>query len=386
MTSDARFSACIVAAGSGSRAGGGLPKQFRPVAERPLLAWTVEAFTRHARCAEVVIAVASGMQARAAEAIGADAARVRFVEGGASRTASVRATVEAATAPVVLVHDAARPFVSPAIIDGVLAALETADGAAPVIPVSDALALSGPRLEPRPRDGLVRIQTPQGFHRNALLRCFETAPGDFPDETALAAAAGLAVTGSPGEDRNFKITYPEDFTRAESLLMPADTPAALIPVAGSGYDVHRLIPGDGMHLCGVFIPGDYALEGHSDADAGLHAVTDAVLGAAGEGDIGQHFPPSDERWRGAASDQFLLHALSLAREAGVTITHVDVTLICERPKIGPHREAMRERLAALLALPLRRVNVKATTTEGLGFTGRREGLAAEAVVAGTVRA
>jgi len=386
MTSGPRFSACIVAAGSGTRAGGGLPKQFRPLAGRPMLAWTVEAFLRHPRCAEIVIALAAGMENAARDALGSLADHVRFTRGGETRTQSVRATVLASEEANVLVHDAARPFVSREVIDGVLDALARADGAAPVLPIADALASGPDRLEPRARDGLMRIQTPQGFARDALLRAFDAAPGEYPDETALAAAAGLHVTGSTGEERNFKITYPEDFERAESLLMTPEAALPFIPVAGSGYDVHRLVPGGGMHLCGVFLPGELALKGHSDADAGLHALTDAVLGAAGEGDIGQHFPPSDERWKGAASDQFLRHAVELARTAGVTITHADVTLICERPKIGPHREALRSRVSELLGLPLARVNVKATTTEGLGFTGRREGLAAHAVVAGLMKA
>ncbi len=381
-----QFSACIVAAGAGSRAGGGLPKQFRAIAGKPMIGWAVEAFASHPDCAEIVIAVAAGMETAARAALGEMQRPVRFVTGGETRTASVRAAVQAAEGPLVLVHDAARPFVSRAVIDGVLGALERADGAAPVLPVADALAMGPETLEPRPRDGLVRIQTPQGFARKALLDAFACAPGDYPDETALAAAAGCRVIGSTGEERNFKVTYPEDFERAESLLMTSQTPLATpLPVAGSGFDVHRLIPGEGMHLCGVFIPGEYALEGHSDADAGLHAVTDAVLGACGRGDIGQHFPPTGVRWKGAASDAFLVHALELAREAGVEIVHVDVTIICERPKVGPHREAMRDRICEIMGLAPAWVNVKATTTEKLGFTGRKEGLAAQAVVSGLFR-
>ncbi|PWE17199.1 bifunctional 2-C-methyl-D-erythritol 4-phosphate cytidylyltransferase/2-C-methyl-D-erythritol 2,4-cyclodiphosphate synthase [Marinicauda salina] len=379
------FSACIVAAGRGERAGGGTPKQYRALGAKPLLAWSLEAFAAHPGCAEVVVAVAPGDAERVAGIAAGLERPVRTVEGGATRTASVAACVDTATADAVLIHDAARPFLSARLIDRLLAALETAPGAAPALPVADALARRDDQgVEPVSREGLVRIQTPQAFRTEAIRAAFAAAGPDaaFPDEVSLARAHGLDVTLVDGEEDNFKITWPEDFMRAEKLLPQG---AGGTPVTGFGYDVHRLAAGDGVTLCGVRIDCPFRLVGHSDADAGLHAVTDAVLGAAGRGDIGEHFPPSDARWKDAPSDRFLRHALDLAAEAGVSIVHADVTLICERPKIGPHRTAMRARLAELLGLPEARVNVKATTTEGLGFTGRGEGLAAQAVVTGIAR-
>lgn len=381
------FSACIVAAGRGERAGGGVPKQLRPVAGAPVLAWSVRRFAAHPSCREVLVAVSPGGEPAARAALGAEADGVVFVQGGETRTASVRNAVQAATGALVLVHDAARPLVSARIIDDLLQALETADGAAPALALSDALvrdAASG--VEPVDRSGLWRMQTPQAFHADALRAAFAAAGADalYPDEVSLARARGLDVALIPGDEANFKITWPEDFERAEHLLHPAAPRGdGAMTVSGSGYDVHRLAPGDGVHLCGVFIDCPLTLIGHSDADAGLHAVTDALLGAAGLGDIGDHFPPTDERWRGADSARFLEHAVTIAAQAGAVPVHCDVTLICERPKIGPHKSAMRARVAALLKLDARRVNIKATTTERLGFTGRGEGLAAEAVV--TVR-
>lgn len=375
------FSACIVAAGSGTRAGSAIPKQFTIVAGKPLLRWSAEAFARHPMCAEVLIAIPTGERERAEAALAGIEATL--VEGGATRTLSVRRCVEAATQARVLVHDAARPALSATFIDRLLAALELAAGAAPALPVPDALARKTSNgVEAVDREGLYRVQTPQAFHRDELLNAFE-AGGDtpYPDEVSLARAAGLAVTLVDGDEAAFKVTYPDDFARAEAAL--GGTSAGL-PVMGTGYDVHRLSAGTGLHLCGVFIPCDLALVGHSDADVGLHALTDAVLGAAGAGDIGLHFPPSDERWRGADSAQFLVHAMQLAREAGIRPVHADITLICERPKIGPVRDAMRARVSELTGLPLARVNIKATTTEKLGFTGRGEGIAAQAAFTGVL--
>ncbi len=379
--SETSYSACIVAAGRGERAGGGEPKQFRFLAGRPMLAWSVGRFTSDPRCAEIIIATAPGGADAAAAALGSLADRCRFVDGGATRSASVRNAVAAARSAHVLIHDAARPLLSQAIIDDCLQALELAPGAAPALPVADALARDAAvGLEPVDRSGLHRIQTPQAFHTQALLDAFDTCPGDYPDELSLARAAGLDVALVPGDEANFKVTWAEDFARAERLMAPGTPAAPALVVTGMGYDVHRLIPGDGVHLCGVFIACDLHLVGHSDADAGLHAITDALLGAAGLGDIGEHFPPSDDRWKGADSSQFLEHALRIAAEAGAKPVHCDVTLICERPKIGPHKQAMKARVAQILGLAPARVNIKATTTEKLGFTGRGEGLAAEAVV------
>ncbi|MCR9128278.1 MAG: bifunctional 2-C-methyl-D-erythritol 4-phosphate cytidylyltransferase/2-C-methyl-D-erythritol 2,4-cyclodiphosphate synthase [Alphaproteobacteria bacterium] len=373
------YTAVIVAAGRGERAGGGEPKQFRPIAGRPMLAWSVQTFADDPACAEIIVAVAPGGAMQAAGRLGALASRCRFVDGGETRTGSVRNAVSVAGQPCVLVHDAARPLVTAAIITDCLAALETAPAAAPAMPVADALARDGAEgLEAIDRTGLYRIQTPQAFHTGALLSAFAAHPGDFPDEVSLARAAGLDVALVPGDEANFKVTWPEDFERAE-LVLKTSKPLSLT-VTGMGYDVHRLVPGDGVHLCGVFIPCDLHLVGHSDADAGLHAITDALLGAASLGDIGEHFPPSDDRWKGADSVQFLEHAVRIAAEAGARPVHCDVTLICERPKIGPHKAAMKQRVAGILGIAETRVNIKATTTEKLGFTGRGEGLAAEAVV------
>jgi 2-C-methyl-D-erythritol 4-phosphate cytidylyltransferase/2-C-methyl-D-erythritol 2,4-cyclodiphosphate synthase len=374
------FSACIVAAGSGTRAQSAVPKQFAQVAGKPLLRWSAEAFAAHPACAQIIIAIPPGERPRAEAALsGLD---VTLIEGGDTRTRSVRACVDAAQEAQIFIHDAARPGLTAALVDRLLGALADAPGAAPALAVADALARQGAGgVEPVSRDGLMRIQTPQAFHTQALRSAFEAAGArDFPDEVSLARAAGLDVTLVEGEETAFKVTYPDDFARAEALLRQ---PAGL-PVMGTGFDVHRLSAGNGVHLCGVFVPCDLALVGHSDADVGLHALTDAVLGAAGAGDIGLHFPPSDERWRGADSAQFLLHAMSLAREAGIRPVHADITLICERPKIGPVRDAMRARVAELTGLPLARVNIKATTTEKLGFTGRGEGIAAQAAFTGVL--
>lgn len=374
------FSACIVAAGSGTRAGRDVPKQFQPVMGKPLLRWSAEAFASHPLCREIIVAVNKSHLDAAREVLaGMDA---RLVEGGETRTRSVHACIAQAGQPLVFIHDAARPGLRHALIDRLLHALEDTSGAAPALPVPDALArLSETGVEAVSREGLMRVQTPQAFHLAALSWAFDEARGaDYPDEISLLRAAGLQVKLVEGDEAVFKVTYPDDFARAETLL--GGKPG--LPVVGTGYDVHRLTAGGGVHLCGVFVPCDLALVGHSDADVGLHALTDAVLGAAGAGDIGQHFPPSDERWRGADSAQFLIHAMQLAREAGIQPVHADITLICERPKIGPVREAMRARVAELTGLPLARVNIKATTTEKLGFTGRGEGIAAQAVFTGVL--
>jgi len=374
------YTACIVAAGRGERAGGGVPKQFRPLAGQPVLAWSVTAFAQDPRCAQIIIAAPPGGVEDARRHAGAAADRCEFVEGGATRTASVDKAVDAAGQNTVLVHDAARPLVSRALLDGLITALDHHDGAAPALAVVDALVREDEAgITAVDRSLLRRIQTPQAFATSKLRAAFAAfAHQDFPDEVSLARAHGLSVALTQGEEGNFKLTWPEDFERAERVL--SKTPQTLLQVTGMGYDVHRLAPGDGVHLCGVFIDCPLMLIGHSDADAGLHAITDALLGAAGLGDIGEHFPPSDERWRGADSAMFLQHALEISSQAGARPIHCDVTLICERPKIGPHKAAMKARVAALLGLPLARVNIKATTTEKLGFTGRGEGLAAQAVV------
>ncbi len=299
--------------------------------------------------------------------------------GGATRAASVQAGLDALTAPAdarVLIHDAARPFLDAATIGRVLAALEQHEAALPVLPVADSLrrGVDGSLGESVDRDGLWRAQTPQGFRLETIRRAYAAWPdGASPtDDVEVARAAGRTVAMVAGDTRLMKLTYPEDFAMAEALI-PRQTRV------GQGFDAHRWGPGTSVWLCGVEIAHDQTLIGHSDADAGLHALTDAILGAMGDGDIGDHFPPTDPQWKGVASDRFLIHAVERLAARGGRLVNVDVTLICERPKVKPHRQAMRERLADLLSLPLDAVSVKATTTEAMGFTGRGEGLAAQAL-------
>lgn len=361
----------LVAAGRGSRMGGGLPKQWRLLAGRPVLAHTVAAF-RAAGLERILLVIHPEDRARA-EALG-----LPLVEGGASRSDSVRAALAAlASDPPaqVLIHDAARPLVEPSLIAGVLDALVTHPAAAPALPVVDALwrGEAGVVAGLQPRDGLFRAQTPQGFDFAALSAAYAAHPGDAADDVAVALAAGLKVAITPGSERNLKLTYPEDFTRAEQML--AERSAMDIRL-GNGFDVHAFTEGDHVWLCGVKVPHTKALLGHSDADVGMHALTDAIYGAMAEGDIGRHFPPSDPQWKGAASHIFLRHAGELARSRGFAISNCDVTLICERPKVGPHAAAMQAALADILGLEPDRVSVKATTSERLGFTGREEGIAA----------
>ena len=371
------FSVVIVAAGGGTRAGPGLAKQWRPLAGKPVLRWSVETFLS-AGAAEVVIVVSDDGQALAAEALGG-LTGWKTAPGGATRADSVRSGLDAIDRPYeepVLVHDAARPFVAARHIAALLAALEHGHGAIMALPVADTLKRAG--LEPVTtvtREGLWRAQTPQAFNRGTLMAAYaEWRGGEPTDDAQVMEAIGAEITLVPGDPALMKLTWPEDFDMAERLAG-----AARITRTGQGFDAHRWGPGESVWLCGVEIVHDQTLIGHSDADAGLHALTDAILGAIGEGDIGDHFPPSDPKWKGAPSDLFLKHAVGLVAAQGGRLINVDVTLICERPKIKPHREAMRQRLAEILALPLDRVSVKATTTEGMGFTGRGEGLAAQAL-------
>lgn len=372
-----RRAAIVVAGGSGARAGG--PKQWRPLAGRPVVRWSLEAFAQAGY--ELVLVIRPGDEALAAEA--AAGLAVTTTLGGETRTASVRKGLAAlAEAPpdLVLIHDAARPLLSTAVIADVEAALSEVPGAAPALALADTLKRADPDrqvLGGAPRDGLWRVQTPQGFRYPDIVAAYALLPADAAptDDLAVLKAAGGAAVLTSGDPRLLKLTYPEDFAMAEQLAG-----AARITRTGMGFDAHRFGPGDGVWLCGVKVPSDRTLIGHSDADAGLHAITDAVLGAIAAGDIGDHFPPSDPQWRGAPSHLFLTHAVELVTARGGRLVNVDVTLICERPKVKPHREAMRARLAEILSLPLDRVSVKATTTEAMGFTGREEGLAAQAVV------
>lgn len=368
--------AVIVAAGRGTRAGAGVPKQWRTLGGRPVLAHTLDALRAGGLTRLVLVLHADDMNR--ADRLPLDG--VMLVTGGATRTASVRAALDAlATDPPdrVLIHDGARPFVSGRVIADVLAALDHAPAAAPVLAVVDALwrGADGAVSAPVARDGLFRAQTPQGFHFAPLLAAHKAWPGDAPDDVEIARAHGLRVALTDGCETNFKLTYPADFGRAAALL-DTRSPTMNDIRLGNGYDVHRFGPGDGCWLCGVKVPHDRALQGHSDADVGMHALTDAIYGALAEGDIGRHFPPSDLQWKGAQSHIFLRHAVELAQARGYALANCDVTLVCETPKIGPHADAMREALATIMNLDVARVSVKATTSERLGFTGREEGIAA----------
>jgi 2-C-methyl-D-erythritol 4-phosphate cytidylyltransferase/2-C-methyl-D-erythritol 2,4-cyclodiphosphate synthase len=367
MTDRPSTTALIVAAGSGTRAGGALPKQYAVVAGKPLVAHAYAAFAAHPAVDEVVVVIAPGAEALALAALGA----VRTVVGGATRRESVARGLAAVTGASVLVHDAARPFVPAAVIDRVLAALDGAEAAMPVLAVADTLVRDGAVV---PRDGLARVQTPQGFRVAALRAAHAGWPAgdEATDDAQMVRRLGGSVALVQGDAMLDKVTHPEDFAAAEARVT-WETRSA------SGFDVHRLEAGEELWLGGVLIPHDKGLSGHSDADVGLHALTDALLGTIAAGDIGTHFPPSDPQWKGADSAQFLQHAATLIADKGGRIDFVDLTLICEAPKIGPHREAMRARIGALLGLREDRVSIKATTTERLGFTGRGEGIAAQAV-------
>jgi 2-C-methyl-D-erythritol 4-phosphate cytidylyltransferase/2-C-methyl-D-erythritol 2,4-cyclodiphosphate synthase len=364
----------IVAAGKGERAGTSLPKQYETLAGQPMLRRTVEAFAGW----PVQVVIGPGQETLATAAL-AGLTLPPPVIGGKTRQESVRRGLEALAADApdfVLIHDAARPLVSRNVIAAVATALESgADGALPMVAAADTLRRkeTDGRWSVVSRDGLYRAQTPQGFAYGKILKAHrDHAAQEVTDDVALAELAGLTVVMVEGEEKNLKVTRNEDFALVEAML-GNDVRTA------SGYDVHKFTDGDHIWLCGLKIPHSHGLEGHSDADVGLHAITDALLGCIGEGDIGMHFPPTDERWKGAASWKFLDHAASLVRGKGGVIAHVDVTLICERPKVGPYRDAMKAKIAEILKLDPARVSVKATTTEGLGFTGRREGIAAQAI-------
>ena len=372
----------IVAAGRGERAGGDIPKQFRDVAGIPMLRRSIDVFLRADINRLVVAAPADHLQFASAML---SSCSPLVIAGSDSRQQSVRLGLEALEGDppdFVLIHDAARPLVSQALIGRVIdALLQGNDAAIPLLPVADTLKKNGAEgWTTVPREGLLRAQTPQGFRYEAILKAHrDHGAVAVTDDMAMAELAGLKIASVAGEETNMKITTPEDFDHAERLITGAMPEFR----TGMGFDAHRFAPGDHVWLCGVKIAHDHALEGHSDADAGLHALTDAILGAIGEGDIGQHFPPTDEKWRGATSSVFLEHAVKLVQAKRGAVVHCDVTLICERPKIAPHRDAMRARVAEILNLDVSRVSIKATTTEGMGFTGRREGLAAQAIA--TVR-
>ena len=363
----------IVAAGSGSRAGETKPKQYVDVAGRLILLRTVGAFSDTGFDQTVIVHAKDDDYIQSL-----DLGECLYVVGGATRSDSVRAGLEALRdiAPDrVFIHDAARPFVTWEVVSRLDAALATHQASVPTLPLVDAIkSVEGENVgTDMPREAMRRVQTPQAFRYADILSAFESVSGSYSDDIAVAVAAGLSVAGVAGDERNFKITYPEDFAKAEAML--SKTRLAV----GTGYDVHQTCPGDHVWLCGVKVPAEFGLLGHSDADIGLHALVDAILGALAEGDIGDHFPPSDPKWKDAESWKFLDFCRERVEARGGTIEHVDVTLICEAPKVKPHRDAMRTKVAEILDLPLERVGLKATTTEQLGFTGRSEGLAAQAV-------
>jgi 2-C-methyl-D-erythritol 4-phosphate cytidylyltransferase/2-C-methyl-D-erythritol 2,4-cyclodiphosphate synthase len=376
------FAAIVVAAGKGLRVGGEVPKQFRQWRGKPLVRHSVEALL-DAGAQPLVVVIGADAQTEAEAAL-AGLVGVRFVTGGASRQDSVRNGLEALArdSPLcVLIHDAARPDLPFAVIERLLAALASHPGAIPVLPVVDSLALAGNdglMAGKAVRESLRRVQTPQAFGYSAILAAHRgwTGATEAGDDAQVLVASSGSVALVDGDERLKKITFAEDFV--DIVTASGAAPAFRI---GQGYDVHRLEVGEELWLCGVLVPHDKGLSGHSDADVALHAITDAVLGAIGAGDIGTHFPPSDPQWRGARSAQFLTHAVKLAREAGYEIGNVDLTLVCEAPKIGPHRPAMRIAVAQIMGTAESAVSIKATTTEKLGFTGRGEGIAAQAIVA-----
>jgi 2-C-methyl-D-erythritol 4-phosphate cytidylyltransferase/2-C-methyl-D-erythritol 2,4-cyclodiphosphate synthase len=379
----------MVAAGRGERAAKSqaVPKQYARIGSEPVLTRSLKTFLSHRAIGLVQVVIHPDDRPLYDTAVaGVSGPIAAPVCGGPSRHDSVRAgllALKAANPQHVLIHDAARPFVTHELIDRVLAALGQHAGAIAALPLADTLkraGVDGLIAETIACSGLWRAQTPQGFRFAAILAAHEAAAAagrsDFTDDAAIAAWAGHAVALVPGEERNFKLTVAEDLTMAERLIASA----LVIPDVrtGTGFDAHRFAAGDRVRLCGVDIPHTHALEGHSDADVGLHALTDAILGAIGEGDIGEHFPPTDQRWRGAASHNFLKEAARRVAARGGRISNVDITLLCEAPRIAPHREAMRTAIATILGIDAARVGVKATTTEGLGFTGRCEGIAAAA--------
>ncbi len=387
--------ALIVAAGRGSRAGGGVPKQYRLLAGRPVLARTLESFLTHPLVDRVCVVIHpddNGPYDTAVASLAPPLAKrlTPPAKGGETRQDSVRLGLEGLGEPdgaVVLVHDAARPFVDAALIDRAIGAGESG-AAVPGVPVTDTIKMIDPdgdvAVTPD-RSSLRAIQTPQAFRYGPLLaahrRAAEAGLHGFTDDGALAEWAGLTVQVFEGEPHNIKLTHPADFAEAERRLK--DEAMTYVTRLGTGFDVHAFAQGDHVWLGGVRVPHDRGVLAHSDGDVILHALTDAVLGALADGDIGTHFAPSDAQWRGASSDRFLAHAVGLVRQRGGIVDHLDTTLLCETPRLGPHREAMRQRIAEIAGLRLDQVSLKATTTEKLGFIGRREGIAAQA--AATIR-
>lgn len=368
------IAAIIVAAGRGERAGGAVPKQRRMLGDRPVFSWSLDVFQSHPEVNECILVVPE-TDLSAYQQLCSPGTKV--VIGGDSRTASVLAGLSACDSrqtSIVLIHDAARPGLTIKTVTSLIDALDTADAAAPALKVVDALKRKvADRVETVDRKQLYRVQTPQAFEFKAICKAL-LGSTDYVDDLAAIEAQDGKVTLIEGSERLAKITHPNDHDRLERLIMPN----SLTPRFGTGFDVHAFAPGDGVTLCGVLIPHTQTLAGHSDADVAWHALTDAILGAVALGDIGDHFPPSDPQWKGVDSAVFLKHAVEIAHQAGWQLSSCDLTVICEAPKVKPHREAMRHRTALITGLPIDAVSVKATTTEGLGFTGRGEGIAAQA--------
>ena len=376
-----RYTAIIVAAGKGERSGQSIPKQYAMVSGKPMLRWSAECFSNDPQCTCIIVVIGEGQADLASNAL-TNISKVQWVEGGATRQQSVynglRAAANFDPAPDhILIHDAARPFLPQSVIDDLLAALMTQDGAVPVLAVADTIVeANGSNMGPTlAREQLRRVQTPQAF-RFPIIWAAHTnaADAEATDDAQLLRATGHEVVMVAGSTDLNKITFPEEFALAESFH--AKPPRIAM---GMGYDVHRLVPDKPLWIGGIEIQHSHGLSGHSDADVALHALTDAILGALAEGDIGQHFPPTDPKWKGASSDKFLAFAGERVAARDGEIQSLDLTIICEAPKIGPYRDAMRERIAEILQLPVNVISVKATTTEGLGFTGRREGIAAQAI-------
>jgi len=383
MTIERRtFAAILVAAGQGSRMGSDLPKQYLPIDGRAVLAHAYAALAAHPAVERILVVIGAGQEELAREALAPLTGTPELVTGGAARRDSVRAALDRLAAEGdcshVLIHGAARPFLPARVLDRLVAAAESHDAAIPVLPLADTLVRGdGARMgEDVARDRLFRVQTPQMFHFETIVRAHRETPADAPvtDDAGLLRAQTVPVAMVEGDAMLEKLTYSSDLTR-----MRGQAPASRLPRVGTGYDVHRLVEGKPLWLCGVEIPHERGLSGHSDADVAIHALVDALLGALAEGDIGSHFPPSHPQWKGAPSHKFLSFARGRVSARGGEIAHVDVSIICEAPRIGPHREAMRARLADVLEIDPGRVSVKATTTERLGFTGRGEGIAAQAV-------
>ena len=373
------IAALLMAAGRGERFGAPEPKQYARLLGRPVLRVAAEALLAGGHVQRLLPVCAVGEEARITEMLDG-LPHLPPATGGATRQASVKAGLEALApfAPsIVLVHDAARPIIPAGTIPALLRALESESGAIPAQPVSDTLKRgeAGRIGETVPRAGLFRAQTPQAFRFEVLHAAHAAAKAEATDDAQLLEWAGHTVALVAGHESNVKITFPEDLTRVEATLLPR-----LLPRIGTGFDVHRLVPGRPLILCGVAVPHELGLDGHSDADVGIHALCDAIYGALAEGDIGRHFPPSQMQWKDADSAQFLVHAMGRVAARGGMLVNADVTLICEQPKIGPHAGKMIERLAELMGVEARRIGVKATTTERLGFTGRGEGIAAQAAV------